>query len=144
MDHVAVMKKSWNLIPKIISGEKTIESRWYQTKRVPWDRIQPDEVIFFKNSGEPVIARAMVSEVLQFEVKNIGDAQSIVKKYGKEICLINKNPSTWGTLPKYCILIRIKHPEMLQTPFNVDKKGFGAMAAWMSVDTIKSVTKRLP
>ena len=25
MDHVAIMQKSWGLLPKILSGEKTIE-----------------------------------------------------------------------------------------------------------------------
>ncbi|MEI7477466.1 MAG: hypothetical protein WCJ81_02865 [bacterium] len=39
MDHVAIMKKSRKLIPKIVSGEKTIESRWYQTKRAPWNTV---------------------------------------------------------------------------------------------------------
>ena len=56
MHHVAIMNKSWNLIPKIISGEKSIESRWYQTKRTPWDKIKAGDKIFFKNSGEAIIA----------------------------------------------------------------------------------------
>jgi len=39
MDHVAIMKRSWGLIPKILSGEKTIESRWYKKRIPPWNRI---------------------------------------------------------------------------------------------------------
>ncbi len=40
MDHVAVMKKSWGLVPKILAGEKICESRWYKSKRPPWDIIK--------------------------------------------------------------------------------------------------------
>lgn len=34
MEHVAIMKKSWGLTRKILSGEKTIESRWYRFRRL--------------------------------------------------------------------------------------------------------------
>lgn len=52
MHHVAIMKPSWKLIPKILSGEKTIESRWYQTRRAPWNGIAAGDVVYFKDSGE--------------------------------------------------------------------------------------------
>ena len=55
MDHVAIMNKSWGLIPKILSGSKTIESRWYKTKRTPWDKIAKGDTVYFKNSGEQVV-----------------------------------------------------------------------------------------
>lgn len=31
MEHVAIMRKSWGLTDKILSGQKKIESRWYKT-----------------------------------------------------------------------------------------------------------------
>lgn len=40
MDHVAILRKDWKLLPKILSGEKTIESRWYQTKRGSYNKIK--------------------------------------------------------------------------------------------------------
>lgn len=64
MDHVAIMKKSWNLTAKILSGEKKIESRWYLTRRKPWDCIKKGEVIYFKNSGESVNLKAIVKKVI--------------------------------------------------------------------------------
>ena len=47
--HVAIMKKSWGLVEKILAGEKTVESRWYKSKCVPWDRIKPKDIIYFKD-----------------------------------------------------------------------------------------------
>lgn len=137
-DHIAIMKKSWGLIPKILSGEKTIESRWYQTRRVPWNAIVEGDTVYFKNSGEEVSAKAEVLSVLQFELKDIPDARCVIAKYGKQICLVNKDPSTWDGVPKYCILILLKNPKSVK-PFKIDKQGFGNAAAWLAVGDIKRV-----
>ena len=82
MDHVAIMRKSWGLTQKILTGEKKIESRWYKFKRAPWNQIRSGDTIYFKDSGEPVRIRAKVSKVLQFSdltparVKNLAGVKS--------------------------------------------------------------------
>ncbi len=40
MDHVAIMKKAWKLIPKILDGQKKVESRWGVNKCAPWGKIK--------------------------------------------------------------------------------------------------------
>lgn len=67
MDHVAIMKPSWGLLPKILSGQKVIESRWYSTRHLPWGKINPGDTTYFKNSGGPVTIKARVDKVLSFE-----------------------------------------------------------------------------
>ena len=64
------MKKGWNLTEKILTREKTIESRWYKNKYPPWNKIKPGEAIYFKNSGEPVTIKTKVGKVLQFSDLN--------------------------------------------------------------------------
>lgn len=142
MHHVAIMNPLWKLIPKILSGEKSIESRWYLTRRTPWDKAHAGDVIFFKNSSESVTASATVSEVLQFEIRGLVDARRIIAKYGKEIALANADPSTWKRLPNYCVLLRLRDPHAVVKPFQINKKGFGAGAAWITVEDIKSI--RIP
>ena len=139
MHHVAIMKKSWNLIPKIISGEKTIESRWYQTRRIPWNGVRVGDVIYFKNSGEPVIAKASVSKVLQFEMEHDTDVKKIVKKFGKDICLVERDISKWDHLPRYSILMWLKNPQKIKIPFYIHKRGFGANSAWITVPHIRNI-----
>jgi hypothetical protein len=139
MHHVAIMKKSWGLVPKIVSGEKTIESRWYKNKSAPWSKIKKGDIVYFKNSGDPVSAQAKVSKVLQFTFENTTDVKNVVKKYGKNICLLNSNPKTWDKLPKYCILIFLKDAKYLDKPFNINKKGFGSAAAWLCVENINKI-----
>ena len=148
MHHVAIMNKSWKLIPKILSGEKKIESRWYQTRRAPWNKIHKGDVVYFKNSAEAITASAEVFRVLQFSFSNkspeksLEEARLVVKKYGKEICIVNPDPSTWGKVPRYCILIFLKNPASIKQPFKIHKKGFGSAAAWPTMKNIKEVRAR--
>ncbi|MEK7071089.1 MAG: ASCH domain-containing protein [Patescibacteria group bacterium] len=142
MDHIAIMNKSWKLIPKILSGEKTIESRWYKTRRAPWNKITTSDIIFFKNSGEKVTAKTEVSSVSQFTLKNISDVKKVIKKYGKEICLVNSKPKTWGKILNYCILIGLKNPEPIKKPFQINKKGFGGPVAWITCPDIRKIIQK--
>lgn len=141
MDHIAIMKKSWGLIPKILSGEKTIESRWYQTRRKPWDSIEKGDRVFLKNSGEPVSTKAKVLRVWQFEIRNAQEAKKIIDEFGNRICLANSDPAKWGRIPKYCILIELSKPSKIR-PFSINKKGFGMAAAWICTKDINLLKTR--
>jgi S-adenosylmethionine:tRNA-ribosyltransferase-isomerase (queuine synthetase) len=133
------MKKSWNLTQKILSGEKKIESRWYKSKRAPFDKIKEGEVIYFKDSGEPVTIRAEAEKVLQFSELTSDKVKDILEKYGKEIAVNNISESIERNRnKKYCMLIFLKNPRRVE-PFRINKKGFGMMNAWISVNDINSV-----
>ena len=139
MEHVAIMKKSWGLIPKILSGEKTIESRWYQTKRAPWGRIRRGDIIYFKNTGGPVVAKAMVRGVLQFEIGSADEASKIVRTHGKQIGLTDADLHAWKKAPKYCVLAFLECPEEIPEPFHIRKSGFGTGAAWLTMEDISAI-----
>ncbi len=139
MHHIAIMKKSWGLIPKIISGEKTVESRWYQTRRAPWHTIIPGDTVWFKDSGEKVTAKAIVSDVKEYVFDTVDDIVPVLEEHGKDICLENVNPHTWVSNPRYGILIFLKDVEEVQEPFGISKKGFGISSAWMVVSDISHV-----
>lgn len=89
MDHVAIMSKASGFIDKILSGHKTIESRWYATRRPPWDRVHAGDTVYFKYSGgagERVKVRATVDRVQQFEnIDQDGAAQRILDQHGAHI-----------------------------------------------------------
>ena len=57
MDHVAIMKKSWGLTQKILTKQKKIESRWYKSKYSPWGKIEKNDFVYFKDSGEPIVRK---------------------------------------------------------------------------------------
>jgi ASC-1-like (ASCH) protein len=143
MDHVAIMKKSWGLTEKILSGRKKIESRWYLTKRVPWNNIKAGETVYFKDSGEPVKMKAEVSRVEQFADLTPRRIKAILNKYGRADGLEkNEIPNFFKRFKdkRYCLLIFLKNPAAIK-PFEIDKAGFGNMAAWLTVDKISKIKR---
>ena len=115
-------KKFGDLITKILSGEKKIESRWSKNKIAPWGRVHPNDVIYFKQSGGEVEAKAEVEKVIGIENLDQKAVKWIVKKYELK--------EEWGKDKKYCTLIFLKNPKRVK-PFKIDKSGFGSAAAWL-------------
>ena len=138
MDHIAIMKKSWGLIGKIISGEKKIESRWYKSKRSPWGKIEKGDTVYFKDSGEPVSIKAEVKKVISFSDLTPQKVSQILNKYGKDIGIEKSKILEFVELfknKKYCLLIFLKNPQKIK-PFEINKAGFGAMSAWLTTEDI--------
>ena len=141
--HIAIMRKSWGLTDKILTGEKKIESRWYTNRYRPWGNINADDTIYFKDSGSPVRLRARVDHVLQIDNLTAEKVSEILDKYGADDGI---SPDKIGEYyekfkdKKYCLLIFLKDVETIQ-PFDIDKTGFGAMSAWITVDDIEKIKK---
>ena len=141
MHHVAIMKKSWGLTQKILSGEKKIESRWYKSKTAPWDRVKPGDIVYFKDSGEPVSIKAQVHKVLQFANLNPHKVQDILDQYGRDDGIDTVDIPKFFEMfrnKNYCILIFLHNPQKIH-PFHINKKGFGAMSAWITVEDIRVI-----
>ena len=141
MEHVAIMRKSWGLTQKILSGQKKIESRWYKVKYSPWDRIKSGEIVYFKDSGKPVTIKTEVKKVIQFSDLTPEKVKEILYQYGQADGLgIDKIPEFFEMFKnkKYCMLIFLKNPLKIE-PFEIDKSGFGAMSAWISVDDVNRI-----
>ncbi len=135
------MKKSWKLTEKILSGEKKIESRWYNTKYPPWDKIKSEETIYFKDSGYPVEIKAEIERVIQFSNLNPNKVKEILNKYGgKDGIAIEDIPRFFDLFKnkKYCMLIFLKNPQKIEH-FKINKKGFGLMASWICIDNINKI-----
>ncbi len=139
MDHVAIMNKAWKLIPKIVNGTKTIESRWYVNKIKPWNSIKAGENVYFKNSGEPITVSAVVSKVLQYENLDESQFNDIMEKYADGIGLIEREYDEYYRSKNYCILIFLKDVKQIDSPFHISKKGFGSACAWMCIDNINDI-----
>lgn len=137
------MKKSWWLTKKILTGEKTIESRWYKNKYKPFDCIKPGENIYFKDSGEPVTIKAIVKNIEQFENLDENKINEILKKYSHAdlwTTEIKQEILDYVQWKKYCIIVHLEKPKLIE-PFEIDKTGYWAMAAWICVDDINKIKK---
>ncbi len=143
MHHVAIMKKSWGLVPKILAGEKKIESRWYKTKRAPFGKIGKGDTVYFKNSSGPVTVKAEVKNIKEFDNLNPRQVKEILEKWGDDDGISKgKIPEFYELFKdkKYCMLIFLKNPHKIK-PFDIDKTGFGMMSAWITVDNVNKIKR---
>lgn len=143
MDHIAIMRKSWGLTGKILSGRKKIESRWYKNKYAPWDKIAPGETIYFKDSGEPVRIKAKVGKVVQISELTPKKVRRILEEYGEDDGIGKPELDGYFQMFKdknYCMLIYLKNPQSV-APFKISKTGYGAMASWITLLSIDSIKK---
>jgi len=138
-DHLAILDKKRKLLPRIISGEKTIESRWYQTKRTPYNNIKSGDTVYFKDSGDKVKVKATVDKALFFADLTETKIKDILKNYAKGICMKSEYSEKFLKY-KYITLIFLKNVEEIK-PFDIDKSGFGNACAWITVDDIRKIVK---
>lgn len=139
MDHLAIMNPKRKLIPKILSWEKTIESRRYMMKVAPRNRIHPGDAVYFKDAGKEVTVKAEVEKVMQFEQYSENQLKDILKRYGGSWWIAFHSPLPevfqWAKPKKYCILIFLRNPKKI-TPFGIDKTWYGNACARISVPHI--------
>lgn len=139
MQHLAIMKKSLGYLEKIKSGQKIIESRWYISKRAPWNKIRKGDTVYFKNSGYDVSLKSKVKKVLQFENLTPKKTKEILNKFGKRIGIENNNTFFKGIKDKkYCVLIFLENTKEIPE-FTINKKGFGMMSAWITLEDINKI-----
>ena len=142
MDHLAILSPKYHYLPKILSGQKSIESRWYKFRTAPWNRIQAGDTVYFKDSGKLVTHKAIVSQVLQFDHPSPAQLHQIVVKYGRQITANNLDVDEFFNSvadKNYIILLFLINPQNIK-PFKINKSGFGSGCAWISIPDIRKIT----
>ena len=102
MQHIAILKQPF--FDMVLSGEKTIESRWSMVQVAPYKKVSVGDKILLKETGKDVTATANVKKV-QFYELTPEIVEDIRIKYGKQIGT-DKFEDWKSTLQKkYCTLI---------------------------------------
>lgn len=83
MKHIVILKKKY--YDMIISGEKTIESRFSLNKTAPYGKVQIGDELLLKVIGCDVTATARVKDVEYFEELYPDRINKIRVRYGKDI-----------------------------------------------------------
>ncbi len=141
MDHVAILNKQLPWLERIKSGGKTVESRWYQYKKTPWQNIASGDRVFFKNSSEMVTLMARVIKVGFYSELVPSTAKDLVKKHADDLGLRGAEMEKFARYvehKKICILVTLS--DVIEvSPFAISKKGFGSMSAWITVADINQI-----
>lgn len=116
--HLAILNQPY--LDRIISGEKTIESRFTKSRIPPFRRINGGDVIFLKQSAGPIVGIAIVSKTEFLSPLSKAEVFEIMQRYQDELTLENDFRRLKGD-SKYVSLIHIA--EAVKTlPLNVTKK----------------------
>lgn len=83
MKHLAIF--SGNLAEDILSGKKTVESRFSRAKIAPFGAISSGDLVYIKPSGGDIIGQFRVQKVISIEGLEISDLETIKKRYGNQI-----------------------------------------------------------
>ncbi len=141
MEHIAIMERSWDLTKKILLGDKIIESRLYEKEVPPWNLIQKEETIYFKEIGDLIKLKANVEKVVQYSNLTPLKIKKICDKYGHFCGFDNEEKQVFYEEckdKKFCILIFIKNPELVR-PFEINNHEFEKESMWISVEDIKQI-----
>lgn len=116
MKHIAILRQPF--FDMVLSGEKTIESRFSMNKIAPYGKVKVGDEILLKLTGKPVTAVTRVKAVKYYELTP--ELTEIIREeYGKEIGT-DKFDDWQSTLEKrYCTLIwldKVKKIDPIEVP----------------------------
>lgn len=83
--HLAIFKGEAAKL--ILSGKKTIESRFSQKKGLPFLQISTGDLVYIKPSGKDIIGQFRVKKVIFFDGLTLPDVLDIKKSFGKEMAV---------------------------------------------------------
>lgn len=101
MKHLAIFKGEAAQL--ILTGKKTIESRFSTRKSVPFLQISAGDLVYIKPSGKDIIGQFRVKKVFSFDGLTPVDVLDIKKKYGLDMAVdetywIKQTNARYGTL----------------------------------------------
>lgn len=120
MKHLAIFKGDGG--EKILSGAKTIESRFSKRRDIPFGVISSGDLVYIKPSGKDIIGQFRVKKVIFFDGVNIGEIREIRERWGKELAV---DEIYWKAkeASKYATLIFIgESSRFITSPVKIPKK----------------------
>jgi ASC-1-like (ASCH) protein len=121
--HLVVLKRPY--LEAILSGRKTIESRFMRTSRAPFAAVAAGDRLFFKVTSGPVCATGRVREVMTFENLTAGGIEQIKQTYNDRIIAPDRY---WDEKKRHCrrgVIIWLDRVKPIE-PVWIDKKDWRA------------------
>ena len=120
--HLAILKKQY--MDLILTGEKTVESRFTKTRRAPFGGIKAGDRIFLKLSSGPVVATAFARKVIFKDSLCPYQIEKIKQQYNQYIL---GSDEFWDSVKKsrYATLVWLEKIEPIK-PLKINKKDWRA------------------
>lgn len=127
--HVAIIDDS--AVRQLLSGRKRIETRFYCSRRPPFDRIGVGDRIYFKRAGGEIIGTTYARIILQFHALTPGRIDQLCHDHNCCVCA----PAHYWRARRHCrygVLIWIGPLEPAPRQIVVPRQ-YGS--AWISLET---------
>ncbi len=142
MDHVVYLDSKAKELENIINGKKKMIIRGAMRRKLPYGRVNKDDVLFFiENKGDGLVkGKAIVENV--FNSEKLTEEQSIeLIEQNQDKLLLNPELKRRFSGKRYLVLITIKDFEKIE-PFKIDRSQFGNMDDWLPVGNIEKVKRQ--
>jgi hypothetical protein len=116
--HVAVMIEPY--LSAILSGAKTVESRFSANRCAPYLGVERDDIILFKRSAGPVCAVASVCQVTYYELSP-AILSHIREEYSSRLCAVDDDFWHTRSNKQFATLIEVERTSAV-APFAIAKR----------------------
>jgi len=139
MDHVVYLDASAKELDLLLSGKKTMIIRGATGRKLPYGRVNQNDVLYFINNNADgyVRAKAKVKSVLNSEKLTEEESAELVDRNQDKLQLTRKQYERWAG-KRYLVLIEISDIESIE-PFRIDRSDYGNMDDWLTVEQIEKV-----
>lgn len=131
--HLAIMIEPY--FARIMSGSKTIESRFAQKRIAPYDRVNSGDIIVLKKSGGAVTGVFEAGYVINRNISNQSDIADIRGKYGLHLS-VEENFWQAKKDSRFVTIIEIRNLLAL-TPMVITEKN---RLSWLVLGSISSIS----
>lgn len=112
-------------IELILSGKKTVDIKLYFTRIAPYNKLHPNDLVYIKESGGPVVGSFQISNVAFYEIHQPPQILRILEGIQSEVGL-DDSADTLRMYAKtksarYVTVFGIKNPYKLSPPILINK-----------------------
>jgi hypothetical protein len=139
MDHVVYLDASAKELDLLLSGQKTMIIRGAAGRKLPYGRVNQDDILYFINNNAEglILAKAIVKSVFNSDKLTETESISLVEKHQEKLQLSKRQQARWGG-KRYLVLIEVSDAKKVE-PFQIDKSEYGNMDDWLPVEQIEKV-----
>jgi hypothetical protein len=110
----------------ILSGRKTIESRFGVTRAAPYGRVRCGDFVLLKQASGPVVGLCDIGEVWSCQIQSQDDMEAIRREFSTPLCATD--PEFWNQrqAAHYVTLMRVRNVRSVHpVPFaKRDRRGW--------------------
>jgi hypothetical protein len=126
--HLAILHEPY--LSRILSGEKTIESRWLKRRVAPYARVAAGDTIYLKQASGPIVAMAQAAEIWQFDDLTPARVDELLARFGDRLRL-EPDFADHARGQRYAVLIKLADVQLLPQPLSFRQRG---RSGWVILD----------